>query len=116
MNNYAKFLSLGFTSFIKNGKITLLEKYGSFLQTDGAISFDESVSRFNTTIVEINEYANKQLGSDTTLGSASELLGKSINESPDLFVEKLDPPGLKKLPLAITDTKPDWISLYSICT
>ena len=87
LNNYAKFLSLGFTSFIKNGKITLLEQYGSFLQKDGAISFDESVSRFNTTVVEINEYANKQLGSDTTLGSASELFGKSINESPDLFVE-----------------------------
>ena len=87
LNNYAKFLSLGFTSFIKNGKITLLEQYGYFLQKDGAISFDESVSRFNTTIVEINEYANKKLGSDTTLGSASELFGESFNKSPDLFVE-----------------------------
>ena len=37
LNNYAKFLSLGFTSFIKNGKITLLEQYGYFLQKDGAI-------------------------------------------------------------------------------
>ena len=87
LNNYAKFLSLGFTSFIKNGKITLLEQYGYFLQKDGAISFDESVSKFNTTIVEINEYANKKLGSDTTLGSAIELFGESIKQSPDLFVE-----------------------------
>ena len=87
LNNYAKILSVGFTSFIKDGKITLLNRYMSFLQKEGKISFKDSVSKLNTSIGEINDYSKKEFGSNATLGDASKLFGSSMENSKELFIE-----------------------------